>query len=263
MMEDEDQSQSSLWSGLQSAAGPRLKQFVRRRIVPIVLVVAVIAAAAFVTTGATLPDDGEPVAVSADAALAFATKIADSAGDAPGTKAVSLTITETELTSFLAIASLLSSGIEDAGGTGDLGELSNLNVGLPTAESIAVEDWRSLIESQEGLGSILTRGLDLRFTIRDPEVRFTRSGEIIVRGYGKLAFVSVPARIVVVPNVVDGQVEFDLVEGQLGRLPLPGGVASLVSEGIERALLGGHDIASVEQISVAEGSLRFVGQLNR
>lgn len=262
-MEDSDRSQSSLWSGVRSASGSRLKRWVRRRMVPIILVVAVIAAAAFVTTGATLPDDGHPVPVSADAALAFATNVAASVGDAPGTKVVSISVTEGEVTSFLAVASLLSSGIEDAGGTGDLGELSSLDVRLSSSEGIAVEDWQSLVESQDGLGSILTRGLDLRFTIRDPEVRFTRSGEVIVRGYGKLAFVSVPARIVVLPNVVDGQVEFDLVEGQLGRLPLPGGVASLASAGIERALLAGHDIASVEQIVVTEGSLRFVGQLNR
>lgn len=262
-MEDNDRSQSNLWSGVRSASSSRFTRWVRRRIVPIILVVAVIAAAAFVTTGATLPDDGEPVPVSADNALAFATNIAESVGDAPGAKTVSISVTESEVTSFLAIASLLSNGIEDAGGTGDLGELSDMNVGFPSVEGIAVEDWQSLVESQSGLGSILTRGMDLRFTIRDPEVRFTRSGEVIVRGYGKVAFVSVPARVVVVPNVVDGQVEFDLVEGQLGRLPLPGGVADLVSVGIERALLAGHDIASVEQIVVTEGSLRFVGQLNR
>ncbi len=176
-MENDYQNSPSPWIGLRSATGSWLARFVRRSIVPIIFVFAVILAAAFVTIGATLPDDGDAVAVSADDALAFATNVAESVGDAPGTEAVSLAVTEGEVTSFLAIASLLSSGIEDAGGTGDLDELSTLNAGLPTTEGIAVEDWRSLVESQDGLGSILTKGLDLRLTIREPEVRSTGSGE--------------------------------------------------------------------------------------
>lgn len=74
---------------------------------------------------------------------------------------------------------------------------------------------------------------------------------------------SIPARIVVTPRIVDGGVEFDLVEGQFGRLPLPGAMADLVEGAIERALPAGHSIAAVDDIEVAEGSLRFVGSLQR
>jgi hypothetical protein len=236
---------------------------VRRRIVPIVVVVAAIAAAIFITTGATLPDDGEPIPVSGDAALSFAEKIVDSADSAGSSKTLTITVTDTEVTSFLAIASLLSGDLEDLGGTGDLSELVDLGGAIPDTEGTSVEGWSDLVASQNGVGSILTRGLDLRFAIRDPEVRFTSDGEIIVRGYGKLAFVSVPARIVVVPMVEDDQVTFELVEGQLGRLPLPGSVADLAEKAIERALLAGYDFAAVDEIDVSEGSLRFVGSLQR
>ncbi len=237
--------------------------FLRRRLIAILVIVAVLVGVLFLITGATLPDDGEPIPVVAEDALAFARKVADSVGDAAGTKQVTITVTEGEVTSFLAIASVLSAQLKEAGGSGDLGELSDLGDEIPGGDLLSVEGWKELIESEDGLGTIFTRGLDLRITIRDPEVRFTADGEIVVRGTGRLAFLSIPARIVVVPNIVNDQLTFEVVEGQLGRLPLPGGIANLVADAIERALLAGHSVASVDEIEVNQGSLSFTGRLNR
>ena len=254
---------SDLWGSARSAAGSRFTRFLRRRMVPILVVVAVLVGLFVVTSGASLPDDGEPITVSADDALAFARKVTEAAGDATSSKAVSLTVTEREVTSFLAIASLLSGELENVGGSGDLSELMTLGDAIPAGDIGSVDNWKDLVGSQGGIGSVLTRGLDLRVAIREPEVRFTGDGEVIIRGYGKVAFISVPARLVVKPQIVDGQVDFGLVEGQFGRLPLPGAMANLAESAVERALLAGYDIASVEQISVSDGTMRFVGRLNR
>ncbi|MFV1999714.1 MAG: hypothetical protein ACC654_05040 [Acidimicrobiia bacterium] len=252
-----------MWGGMRSAAGSRLSRSLRRRLIPILIGVAVLAALFFVTTGASLPDDGDPIPVSGDEALAFAMKMTDAVGDAQGTKAISITVTDTEVTSFLSIASLLSGELKDLGGTGDLAELTSLGASIPSTEGASVEGWRDLVASQGGVGTILTRGLDLRLAIREPEVRFTSDGEIIVRGFGKVAFVSVPVRLVVKPTIVDGDVEFELVEGQFGRLPLPGAISNVVEGALERALLAGSNVVSVEQITVEEGVLRFEGKISR
>jgi hypothetical protein len=238
-------------------------RFLRRRLVPILIVVGLIIALFVATTGASLPDDGEPIAISPDDALVFARKLTVAAGDATSTKAVSIVVTDEEVTSFLAIASLLSGELQTAGGSGDLSELTSLGDAIPGGNVASVDNWKDLVESQGGIGSVLTRGLDLRVAIQEPEVRFTAEGEVIIRGYGKVAFITVPARLVVKPQIVDGQVEFDLVEGQFGRLPLPGAMSNLAESAIERALLGGYDIASVERIIVSDGTFAFTGQLNR
>src|SRR5690606_7478168 len=129
-----------------------------------------------------LPDDGDPVPVSGEAAISLAKKAQTSVGTAPGTKSITITVTEEEVTSFLAVATILSGQIEEAGGTGDLGQIEMINKSSATD----VESWKELIDSQDGIGAILTKGVDLGVTIRDPEVKFTSAGEIVVRGYGKM-----------------------------------------------------------------------------
>lgn len=234
-----------------SNVGSRL----RRYLVPILVGVGVLAIVFFITIGASLPDDGEPVPVSGEAAISLAKKIQTSVGDAPGTKSITIQVSDEEVTSFLAIASILSGQIEQAGGTGDLSQIDMLD----TASATDIESWKVLIESQDGFGGILTKGIDLGVTIKDPEVKFTSAGAIVIRGYGRIGPLTVPARAVVTPAIVDGNLEFEIVEGQLGRLPLPGGISNLLADGIEKALLAGHNVATVTQIDVNQGTLTFSG----
>ncbi|MCB1246865.1 MAG: hypothetical protein KDB69_06355, partial [Acidimicrobiia bacterium] len=132
----------------------------------------------------------------------------------------------------------------------------------PDASSPAdLDAWKALVASQGGLGSILTRGIDLGVTIKDPEVRFTRSGEIIVRGSGKIGPLTVPARAKVRPYIANDDLAFDVIETQLGRLSLPDSAAQLLSSGLEKAILAGRNVASVTRIDVTEGSLRFAGNV--
>ncbi|MGB9359730.1 MAG: hypothetical protein WCC01_14355 [Acidimicrobiia bacterium] len=260
-METNDRGSPAVMGAMRGATFRRIGGFIRRRIVPIAIGFAILAIVFLVTVGASLPDDGAPIVVSEDAALSLANRVAGAVGDAPGARAIDIAVTDTEVTSLLSIAALLSDDIQAAGGTGDLSEIGRLGLG-GTASPATVPSWTELIESQDGLGSILTRGLDLRLAIRNPEVRFTRDGAIIIRGHWGVGPLSVPARAVVVPQVVDGALDFEVVEGQLGRLPLPGGVANLAADAIERALLAGYTIAHVERIAVDAGSLHFVGSLS-
>ena len=252
----------------------------RRRLVPILIVVVLVIAVLWFVSGGTLPDDGEPIPVSADDALALAEHIADAVGDVPGQNRVELLVTDREVTSFLAIVSVLRDGLEEAGGTGSLEQLpdlenqisdlpalledlANRREDVETDEPLSLDKWRELIDSEDGLGQVFTRGLDLSISIKEPEVRFREDGSIVVRGYGRWLLFNVPARIVVQPEIVGDQVQFEVVEGQFGRLPVPGFLSNLASIIIERALLAGHEFASVEVIEVGDGTMRFTGSINR
>jgi len=121
----------NLWGSARSAVGSRSARFLKRRLIPILVVVALLAGLFAASTGASLPDDGTPIVVSPDDAIAFARKVADAASGASSSKAISLTVTDEEVTSFLAVASLLSGELKNAGGTGDLGELTGLGDAIP------------------------------------------------------------------------------------------------------------------------------------
>ncbi|MCZ7533135.1 MAG: hypothetical protein M5U23_06995 [Acidimicrobiia bacterium] len=254
-----DDQNRNLFSMFGRSAASTGASWLRRRLVPILIVVGVVAVVFFFTIGASLPDDGDPVPVSGEAAISLVKKVQAAVGDAPGTKSITIQVTDEEVTSFLAIATLLSGQIEDAGGTGDLGQIDLIN----TSSTTDIASWKELIDSQNGIGGILTRGMDLGVTIRDPEVKFTSAGEIIIRGYGKMGPLSVPARAVVMPEIVDGNLKLEIVEGQLGRLPLPGGVSNLLADGIEKALLAGHEVASVTRIDVSQGTLTVSGTVTK
>jgi len=243
------------FSNIGRGIGSGILAKIKRHMTPIIIGVVVLAAVFFITIGASLPDDGEPIAVSGDAAISLANKIKTSVGDAPGTKTVTISVTDQEVTSFLAIASLLSGQIQQQGGSGNLNQIDILG----SSSEADVASWQDLINSQGGFGSILTKGIELGVTIKDPEVRFTGEGAIIVRGYGKIGPLSVPARAVVVPRIVDGALELEIIEGQLGRLPLPGGMSNLVADGIEKALLAGRNVATVSQLDVSNGVVVFTG----
>lgn len=237
--------------------------WLRRRMIPILIVVAVILLVLFITSGAALPDDGDPIAVSDEAALAFVEKVAAQTGGAGEGKTVRLRFTEEEVTSFLNVAATLSERMREQGGTGDLDELDSYDASELGVNITSVEEWKELIEANGGLGRTLTDGITMRVAVRSPEVRFKSDGSIIVRGTVRFGFVDLPARLVFAPTVSDGELDLGFVEGQMGRLPIPGSVVGLIESGVERALVAGHDIGTVTRVTVGDGTIVFAGSLSR
>jgi hypothetical protein len=66
---------------------------------------------------------------------------------------------------------------------------------------------------------------------------------------------------VVAPRVEAGEIEFDFVEGQLGRAELPEGLFDLVGGGLREILLAGQDYVAVTALQVGEGRATFSGRL--
>lgn len=212
-----------------------------------------------------LPDDGPPVAVSRSAAVSFVTKVIAIGQQASSTQSVRFTVTEEEVTSALAFGSDLA--VYARGGPVFEG-LSELELGdLPTEDlPPEAQRFRQLAESLgrvSGGGDQGDRGLISLFRLRleEPQVYFRADGRMIVRGVGRFARWRQPLRVVIAPRARQGELELDFVEGQLGSLPLPEFLFDPLGNLLSQVLLAGQDYATITELTVADGSLTFAGEL--
>ncbi|MDQ4076831.1 MAG: hypothetical protein M3220_11380 [Chloroflexota bacterium] len=217
-----------------------------------------------------MPDDGPPVPVSQEAAVGFIRKSTTAAQSAANTGSATITITEGEVTSFLAV------GIELAEKLQEVQNLENLeNVSLQDLERLEgiagieglgnIEELQRVREEREqlpNLPDLQLPDLSLRMTIKEPQVRFQDNGHITVRGYGELRGRRQPIRIVTAPHASQGELVLDFVEGNLGPVPIPGTVFDLIGSGIARAILAGQEYGEITEISVGDGVMTISGRRN-
>jgi hypothetical protein len=205
-----------------------------------------------------LPDDGPPVAVSSQAAASFAGKVlAGASGLTGGT--LSFSITQEEATSALAYATSLSAV------TQGLPPLES----LPGFEGMDPQDLPEELRQLEGLGLAPSAagsdgpGLlpDLRLLLVEPQVYFKADGRLILRGVLRIWRSRLPLRVVLAPHAADGELEFDFVEGQISRLPMPVFLFDPLGRLLASTLLAGQDFAEISHLQVSEGRLDFSGTL--
>ena len=212
---------------------------------------------------AELPDDGPRVATSQAAGLRFAEKVAVAGERAAESKRLRITVTEGEVTSFLNIGSEMSRQLQAIYGVDNLAQLSQLQREQALQKIDGLPEWAGLLERAQGtLGLDLPDG-DLRVTIQEPEVRFERNGQMIVRGYGAVLGLRLPLRLVMAPQASSGELVLDFVEGTLGPLSVPEGIVDLVGKGLARLILAGDDYVEVSKIEVSNGSLTISGRYLR
>jgi len=211
---------------------------------------------------ATLPDDGPPIATSREGAQQFLTKITTAAQSGTENNQITLTVTQEEVTSFLVVGAELADQLQEKASLENLEDLADLENLEGLEEIPGIQEWQNLAKQREGLPRIGLPNLSLRLGIEEPEVRFQGSGQVIVRGYARVRNLRQPARIVVAPKAEDGELSFDFVEGQVGRLPLPKGLFDLVAQALVRAILMGQDFAEITRIEVTEGTLTLSGRAN-
>ena len=212
---------------------------------------------------AELPNDGPRVATSQAAAMRFAEKVATAGERATESKRLRITVTEGEVTSFLNIGSEISSQLKTLYGVDSLAQLSQLQREQALQNVEGLPEWAGLLDRAQGsLGLELPDG-ELRVRIREAEVRFERSGQMIVRGYGEVLGMRLPLRLVMAPRASAGELVLDFVEGTLGPLSVPEGIVDLVGKGLARLILAGNDYVEVSKIEVADGSLTLSGQYLR
>lgn len=237
--------------------------FARRILVTVLILIVLIVGLIWLTSGGSLPDDGEPVAVSTDEALAFLERSTTALKGAGAGGSISLTVTEEELTSFIAVGSRLTKLLQTTPTEEQVAELEALTTSGEVQGLELIERWEALMEERDESGwrRLVPDDFKLELTLEEPEVRFLADGSVIVRGSGEWGFFSVPARVVAVPKASRGDLEFDFVEGQLGRVGLSETVFDLVGDGIERLLLAGNDVAEISALDVRDGVMSFTARL--
>ena len=72
--------------------------------------------------------------------------------------------------------------------------------------------------------------------LRDAEVRLLADGTIQVRGNTTVQNLTVPVQAVLLPRVVDSQVQMAIVSGRAGGLGLPAAIATDVEQAVNRRL---------------------------
>jgi hypothetical protein len=212
---------------------------------------------------ADLPDDGARVATSQAAALRFAEKVANAGERATESKRLNVTVTEGEVTSFLNIGSTMTQQLQAIYGVDSLAQLSQSQRAQALQSVDGLPQWAGLLDrAQETLGFELPDGA-WRVRIQEPEVRFERNGQIIVRGYAQAWILRQPLRLVMAPRTSEGELVLDFVEGTLGPLSVPEGLVDLAGKGLARLILAGNDYVEVSKVEVADGTLTLSGRYLR
>lgn len=218
-----------------------------------------------------LPNECPDIAVSQDAAVNFITKVVTVGQGATQTKSARLTLTDQELTSFVAIGSLLAEQMQEMQNLQNLQNLSpDQTEQLRQLENVqGLERLQALEQfSQQGRDGATQEGspipvpdLSLRLALEEPQVCFKQNGHIAVEGYGAIRGRRQPIRLILAPRASQGELVLDFVEGDLGPVPMPETVFDTIGAGLSKAILAGRDYAEINEITVQQGSITIAGRL--
>jgi hypothetical protein len=212
---------------------------------------------------AELPNDGPLIATSQAAALRFAEKAAAAGENAVETKRLEITITQSEITSFLTIGARLAEEMRSAQAQ-SLEQLSQMQQSSEVPNVEGLDQLLALTRGREGVLDLVgLSDLSLRLGIREPMVYFKTDGRIIVRGYAELLGQRQPLRLVLAPRASEGELVLDFVEGTLGPVSVPEGLIDQIGSGLAKLILAGDEFVEISRIQVGDGTLTLSGGYRR
>jgi hypothetical protein len=112
-----------------------------------------------------MPDDGPPPAVSLGAAVHFIEKVIAAGETAVDTDRFTISVTQEEMTSFLAIGSELTERLQGLQDIENLGEIEGLE---GTVDTDDLEAWQQLVEKYNSASDAKLPDLSLRLVIEEP-----------------------------------------------------------------------------------------------
>jgi len=203
---------------------------------------------------------GEPVPSSAAAAVRFLEAGGRAIRDTDEGERLAVTLTEEEASSAFSLGLMLP-------------RLRALVEPIPHDELRAEQSFEALHDriweahvamrdSASAARSVPARMLAMlapRARMREVQVRFEDSGEVVAAGYLELWGVDLPLLLAVIPSARGGALELAYVRGRAGRLPVPGVFFGLVRDAVSRAAMTGGSGAEIAEIVVGQGSLTVVG----
>lgn len=218
-----------------------------------------------------LPDECPDIPVTEDAAVNFITKVVTVGQGAAQTKRARLTITQQELTSFVAIGSLLAEQMQEMQ---NLQNLQNLNPeqtqqlrelenkkGLERLRALEQFTAERRQTGSNDAGPIPIPDLSLRLTLEEPQICFKSNGQIAVEGYAAVRGRRQPLRLIVAPRASQGELVFDFVRGDLGPVSMPEPIFDTIGDGLAKAILAGQEYAEINEITVQQNTITLSGRL--
>lgn len=200
-------------------------------------------------------DEGPPAPASMEAAERFATEVAAAAESAATSGQFTLTITDEEATSVLKYYPVLIQRV-DGLRAGDLTQVDDVG----ELEGFDLDGWRRLTHWLDRLPALRDGGSIHDLTVDNPAVTFQGNGQTIFVGRARWLFARLPFRVVLAPQVSEGELVLDLVEAQAGPFSVPQAVFDYLNRGMAWALLTGQEYGEITEIQVSEGALVISGR---
>lgn len=199
---------------------------------------------------------GPPIPASRDAARRVVERTATGFQNMANTRGIRFELTDVEATSVLTLGLMMP-------------EMMRASQSMSEAEARSFDDLAELREhlrhrfadTSEAAG-LIDRAIgiiDPRLRTGDVQVRFTREGEIVIAGYIQAWRWQQPALAVFAPRLSDGELELDFRKGRLGRIPAPERAFDLLGALIASLMSQGRGFAEIQELTVNEGMIRFVG----
>lgn len=192
------------------------------------------------------------VKVSQGAALQLVNKLIASLKTAASGGRFTITVTQEEVTSALALGTHLNAVTqrmstltpEQAQKVNDLdGLLALSDNDDPLADGFQLSDLKPTIN------------------LKSPQIRFLADGNIELTGFFRLWLWYFPLNIVFAPRADNGNMELDFVSGKVGSIPVPEGVVDWLGEQLVRALGLVDDYVSLDTIKVTDGRMTLSGRV--
>ncbi|MFO7698855.1 MAG: hypothetical protein R6X16_17110 [Anaerolineae bacterium] len=226
--------------------------------ISLLAVVAMLALAGCNAAG--MPDDGAAPQVSEAASRRIVERVAAVGSGTPPGASFTITATQDEVTSFLAIGAQVLAHYQEAYASGVTPEPRQ----IPGIDArVTDEQWQQAMDglnkTASGPAAILT---EVRSSIQDPRVYLKADGVLVLRGTASAAGASLPLRIVLVPQATEDGYAVRIQEAQLGTVSAPEWVTDL----IERAVGDGMDLANesvvITDIRITQGQITVSGTAN-
>ncbi|MHB1317157.1 MAG: hypothetical protein ACYCYF_00905 [Anaerolineae bacterium] len=209
---------------------------------------------------AGMPDDGpEPVLSEAASRNVVERVIAVGEDTAPGAS-FTITATQDEISSFLAIGAEVLAHYQDAyasGVTPAPRQIPGIDARVTDAQWQQAMD--ELNRTTSGPAAVLT---ELRSRVQNPRVYLKADGVLVLRGTASAAGASLPLRVVLVPEAsVDGYA-VRIREAQLGTVSAPTWVTDLIERGVADGMDLANKSAVITDIRITQGQITVTGTAN-
>lgn len=228
-----------------------------RRVVAFVLVFLVAALTLAGCNAVAMPDDGPEPAISEEASRSVVRRVVTAMRETPPGAAFSVTATQDEVTSFLALGADVLAYYQSAYAAGETPEPKQIP-GIDDYVSDA--QWQAAMDelnrNARGAAALL---LEVRSNIQDPRVYLKDDGTLVLRGFAAVAGTQTPLRLVLAPEPSAEGYAVRFVDGQLGTVAAPEWLSGLIEQALDEGMQLANQSVVITDIAITDGEITVSG----